>query len=102
MLRIVKLHIKPQKEEAFTNLFLAHKPKLLKMPGCRSVTLVRDQQADNQFMTISEWSQDVDLENYRKSPLFLSVWQAVKPMFLEKAQVQSLDVVSSDLFKIST
>ena len=102
MLRIVKLHIKPDQTEAFTKRFMAHKAKLLKMPGCQSVTLVCDQKVKNQFVTISEWRQETDLESYRDSALFLDVWRVVKPMFAAKAQVQNLEVISSDVFKVST
>jgi len=101
MLRIVKLHIKPQKTKEFSSIFKAHKPKLLEMPGCKSVTLARDQEAESQFITISEWEYAADLENYRNSALFVQIWKIVKPMFAAKALVQSLDVTSSDVFKIS-
>ena len=101
MLRIVKLSIKPESSEAFVSIFRNHRPKLLAFPGCQSLTLVRDFQVKHQFFTISEWLHQSDLEQYRKSTLFIDVWHKVKPMFQAKASVQNLEVLSSDVFKIS-
>ncbi len=99
MLRIVRLEFKSNEIPAFIKLFNKHQSDLLSVAGCQSVTLVRDGKAPHKFLTISEWESEAYLEDYRKSPLFKNIWQQVKPMFAAKASVESLDVLSSSVFK---
>ena len=99
MLRIVHLILLPGQADRFVQIFENHRPKVLDLKGCNSITLARDQDNPLLFMTLSEWQSSEDLHLYRTSSLFLDVWKKVKPLFAEKARVQNLQVLSSNILK---
>ena len=43
------------------------------------------------YTTLSHWEKESDLEAYRKSELFGSVWGRVKSLFSERTQAYSLE-----------
>jgi quinol monooxygenase YgiN len=45
------------------------------------------------FITHSLWDSEEDLNKYRDSELFQSIWPTIKPWFAEKPQAWSLDNV---------
>ena len=48
--------------------------------------LYQDKEDKSVFFTYSKWNATADLENYRQSELFKSVWSFTKPKFKNKAQ----------------
>ncbi|MEL6812409.1 MAG: antibiotic biosynthesis monooxygenase family protein [Bacteroidota bacterium] len=89
--RIVKMEFKKEEIPAFLSNFENVKEKIRHFPGCCHLELLRDQNDDSIFFTYSKWKHESDLEAYRHSPLFKSVWATTKPMFRSKAQAWSVD-----------
>ena len=79
MLRIVKLTFKEELVPDFLSSFEESKDKIRAFEGCISMILLRDKQRSNVFFTYSEWEEEENLENYRRSELFKGVWSKVKP-----------------------
>ena len=81
--------------DAFLNNFHENKEKIRAVNGCHLLELLRDKDNPNIFFTYSYWNEQVDLENYRQSDLFKSVWAKTKVLFNEKPQAWSVDKVVS-------
>lgn len=91
MIRIVKLTFKDEHVNDFLNHFETVKHDINGFPGCLGMKLLRDKQNTNIFFTYSSWENPEDLEHYRKSSLFGSIWPVVKGWFREPAQAWSVD-----------
>lgn len=91
------MEFQPDKVNAFIQNFELVKKKIKESPGCHHLELYRDKNQSNIFFTYSKWSTENDLENYRNSKLFKSVWSETKPKFLKKAEAWSVDVASQVL-----
>lgn len=91
MTRLVKLTLK----EEHVNDFIAHfdtvKEKINAFPGCIGMKLLRDKNTPGIVFTFSEWESEADLENYRTSKLFASIWPTVKQWFEHKAEAWSTE-----------
>ncbi|GAB5400331.1 MAG: antibiotic biosynthesis monooxygenase [Aureisphaera sp.] len=77
----------------FLNNFEEVKSRIRVYPGCRYLELWRDKKDPSIFFTYSHWEQEADLESYRNSALFKSVWATTKPLFRSKAQAWSVDAI---------
>jgi len=88
--RLVKMTFLPNETEAFQKIFSENKDRIAAFEGCEQVELKRDVNSPNIFFTISRWRSEADLENYRNSDLFKSVWSKTKVLFEEKAEAWSL------------
>ena len=93
--RIVKMSFEPSKVEAFLNHFEINKIDIRNFEGCQLLELYRDKTDSNVFFTYSYWSKETDLESYRQSDLFKTVWSQTKLMFNAKPQAWSVDKVVS-------
>jgi len=91
MIRIVKLTLKPEYVEDFLNHFETVKNDINAFPGCQGMRLLQEKKAGNILFTYSQWKSNNDLENYRNSKLFLSIWPTVKQWFEAKAEAWSTD-----------
>ena len=89
--RVVKLHFDP----AYLTPFLAHfetvKFQVAQFPGCRGMQLLQDQTDPCLIFTYSIWDSEADLNHYRDSPLFATIWPQIKPWFDQKAEAWSLN-----------
>lgn len=90
LVRIVKMQFSPNFIEDFKILFSSVKPLISSADGCFSVQLLQHETDESIFFTISKWQSVEDLENYRKSDLFIKTWAKVKPNFASKAEAWSL------------
>lgn len=90
LVRIVRMEFDPDKVEEFIDLFSRHKQLIRAFPGCLALELHRDQHNDQVFYTLSHWQSSDDLDRYRSSSLFRSVWKSTKALFREKALAYSL------------
>jgi quinol monooxygenase YgiN len=95
LVRIVKMSFEPTKIEEFLANFEIVKTKIRNFEGCNLLELYRDQNNTNIFFTYSYWDSENDLNNYRHSELFKSVWAKTKPLFNEKPEAWSLDKLAS-------
>ena len=94
--RIVKMEFQEDKITEFLANFKQVKDKIRASIGCVKLELYRDKNKTNIFFTYSYWQTEQDLENYRNSDLFKSVWAKTKPLFNAKPLAWSVDVVSSN------
>lgn len=93
--RIVKMSFDPSKIEQFLANFEVKKQQIRDFEGCKFLELYRDKEKTNIFFTYSFWNSEADLENYRTSKLFNSVWAETKVLFNEKPEAWSVDKVHS-------
>jgi quinol monooxygenase YgiN len=88
--RLVKMTFRSNETETFQKIFSENRNRIALFEGCLHVELQRDINFPNIFFTISRWRSENDLENYRNSDLFKSVWSKTKVLFAEKAEAWSL------------
>jgi len=93
--RIVKMSFAEENIIPFLDNFETVKQKIRNFEGCQFLELYRDKHNTNIFFTYSYWNTEDDLNNYRDSDLFQSVWTKTKPMFNAKPEAWSVDKVVS-------
>jgi quinol monooxygenase YgiN len=91
--RIVKMNFRPEEVENFLTIFHQSKDKIRHMPGCQHLELWNSQSEATIYYTYSIWNSEDDLNNYRDSELFQSVWPATKALFASKAEASTLNVL---------
>ena len=91
LILIVRMHFTEAGVDEFLDIFNQHKQAIKNFPGCTHLQLLKDADDPNCFSTLSHWNGPDDLENYRKSELFGSVWGRVKTLFSERTQAFSLE-----------
>jgi len=85
------MHFTEAGVEEFLEIFNQHKDAIRNFPGCSHLQLLKDAEDPLCYTTLSYWSHPDDLEKYRKSELFGSVWGRVKTLFAERSQAFSLE-----------
>lgn len=90
LIRIVKLTFKPENISSFERIFENSKNRIQGFEGCRSVELYQDLKDRSVFFTYSIWEKESDLEYYRNSDFFKSVWGKTKLLFSEKPEAWSV------------
>jgi heme-degrading monooxygenase HmoA len=80
---------------AFLENFELIKEKIRNAPGNRLLELYQDKNDKCIFFTYSYWETEEDLENYRKSELFNTVWAFTKKLFNDKPEAWSVDTIAS-------
>jgi len=91
--RIVKMNFRPEEVENFLTIFHKSKDKIRHMTGCKHLELWNSQSEATIYYTYSIWNSEDDLNNYRDSELFQSVWPATKALFASKAEASTLNVL---------
>ena len=91
LIRIVRMHFTEAGVDEFLDIFERNKEAIRHFPGCTHLQLLRDADDPLCYATLSHWERTADLENYRKSDLFASVWGRVKTLFSERTQAFSLE-----------
>ncbi len=79
----------------FLENFEIIKDKIRNAPGNRLLELYQDKNNTCIFFTYSYWETEQDLENYRKSELFNTVWAFTKKLFNDKPEAWSVDKLVS-------
>ena len=90
LVRIVKLTFKKENIASFEAIFEENKIKIRQAEGCTFLELLQSKEAENVFFTYSYWNSTTDLENYRNSKFFKSVWNSTKLLFEDKPEAWSL------------
>lgn len=93
--RIVKMSFHEDKIPAFLENFETVKHKIRNAEGNRFLELYQDKNNREIFFTYSYWETEADLENYRNSELFNSVWTFTKKLFNAKPEAWSVDKLVS-------
>ena len=84
-----------EKVSDFQKLFNDNKELIRGFEGVEKLELYRDKNETNIFFTYSVWGNLHQLEHYRRSELFKSVWTETRIMFSEKAEAWSVDKLVS-------
>lgn len=95
IVRIVKLTFQEQHIAAFLEIFDKSKTRIRAFDGCKLVELYRDETHTAIFFTYSYWDEAADLEKYRNSEFFKSVWAKTKVLFSEKPEAWSVNKLES-------
>ncbi len=90
LVRIVKLSFKTENISSFEKVFEETKNQIREFDGCNLLELYQDKNNPNIFFTYSYWNNENDLENYRNSDFFKSVWSKTKVMFDSKPEAWSV------------
>lgn len=91
IIRIVKMSFQPDKVNDFLKIFNESKNKIRSSKGCTRLELLNDVEQKNIFFTYSYWETAEDLNNYRGSELFGSVWPGTKLLFNAKPEAWSVE-----------
>ncbi|HEY9005884.1 MAG TPA: antibiotic biosynthesis monooxygenase family protein [Ohtaekwangia sp.] len=91
IIRIVRMHFTEAGVEEFLVIFNQNKQAIRNFEGCTHLELLKDTEDPTIFTTLSHWNGPENLEQYRKSELFDSVWGRVKTLFAERTQAFSLE-----------
>ena len=89
--RIVKMSFEATNIPIFLQNFNKNKEKIRNTKGCRLLELYRDKTEPTLFFSYSYWESEQDLENYRNSELFNSIWSKTKILFNKKPEAWSVD-----------
>lgn len=89
IIRVVKMTFRIEEIENFKTVFKNSKEKIRGFPGVQHLELLQANDTPNIFFTYSYWKTAEDLEKYRHSALFKTVWSKTKPLFKEKAEAWS-------------
>ena len=84
IVRLVRLTLAPDRLEAFDAMFWQHHADIPAQPGCHGVELLGDPEDAQVRLTLSRWSSEEALNQYRASALFGQIWPATKSMFAAK------------------
>lgn len=93
--RIVKLPLKEGKFEELKKIFNFGKEIVAATEGCFYVRLLKDHNDPNLVFTISEWTDEDSLNNYRNSDEFRKYWPEIKCLLNKKPEVWSLIQIDS-------
>lgn len=93
IIRIVRMHFKPDETLKFQGIFEKSKPTILSSPGCLHVELWQDIHDAGVFVTHSHWESEEALDLYRSTLFFKEVWQQTKILFIAKPCVFSVKKV---------
>jgi len=93
IIRIVKMTFEPDKVSDFLKIFDDSKQYIRNMEGCTGLELLKDIKSPTLFFTYSHWQSENDLNNYRNSELFKSVWSKTKLLFASKAEAWSVEAI---------
>ena len=91
IVRIVKLTFKRENIASFEQIFEETKELIRNFEGCNNLELYQSIEDPGIFFTYSYWNSDEDLQAYRQSDFFKSVWGKTKILFKEKPQAWSLN-----------
>jgi len=83
LIRYVRMTFHEENVSEFIDIFNESKEQIRAMQGCSYLELLRDLNQPGVFMTHSHWASEDDLNNYRRSELFRSVWAKTKVLFAD-------------------
>ena len=93
LIRYVRMTFQEEKVAHFLKVFDESKEQIRAMEGCQYLELMRDKNQPSVFMTHSHWLSEDNLNNYRNSELFKSVWAKTKVLFADKPVAFSVESV---------
>lgn len=100
LIRIVKMSFHQENIPVFLDIFESSKEKIRNSHGCRLLELYNDKNDKGIFFTYSYWDTEEDLNNYRNSDFFKTVWGNTKILFNDKPQAWSVDRLHSSKLRL--
>lgn len=91
IVRLVAMRFQAGKGQEFLRIFTDSSHAIRSQRGCLYLSLL--QSTPDDFVTISHWQGQADLDSYRHGELFGSIWPRLKVMFREKAWAESFEIV---------
>ena len=91
IIRIVKMTFDQKKVNEFLEIFNSSKQYIRNFKGCTHLELLNDINSTNIFFTYSYWESENDLNNYRNSELFNTVWNKTKVLFSAKVETWTVE-----------
>lgn len=95
LVRIVKMSFDNNQIDVFIDHFNYNKNKIQNFKGCLLLELYRDKLQPNIFFTYSHWEKEQDLNAYRNSELFKTLWAKTKMLFNSKPEAWSVNKIDS-------
>lgn len=89
--RIVKMTFREDEVPTFRRHFEEHHQLIRNFAGCEKLMLWQDINDSCVFFTYSWWQDKADLEAYRQSDLFKSVWAKTKVLFKARPEAWSVE-----------
>ncbi|MCB9169171.1 MAG: antibiotic biosynthesis monooxygenase [Flavobacteriales bacterium] len=89
IIRLVRMTFRAEAVDRFLTLFEDWRHRIIAMPGCTHLELLQDIDDPRVFTTYSQWRTLEDLDRYRGSEVFASVWPVVKSLFEAPAEAWS-------------
>ena len=90
IIRIVQMEFEERRIPDFLNIFANSRSEIRSFPGCSHLQLLQDETDSCIFFTYSHWDQEDDLNTYRNSDLFQTVWGNTKKLFRTAPRAWSL------------
>ncbi|NOZ36156.1 MAG: nucleoside triphosphate pyrophosphohydrolase [Chlorobi bacterium] len=100
--RIVKMTFRKEHIEDFIRFTAEIQETIKSHEGCLHLNILQDKKYPEIFFTYSCWNSEKDLENYRKSEFFNTIWSRTKKWFSDKPQAWSTEIVSAEAVVNST
>ena len=90
--RIVRLTLKDELSlDEFKKLYTKRNPKSRGVSGCLEVRIMKDIKENNIYYTVSKWSNNQALEDYRSSEYFKQTWPMVKSTLAARTKVFTME-----------
>tara|TARA_B100001057_G_C22793956_1_gene928808 strand:- start:1371 stop:1667 length:297 start_codon:yes stop_codon:yes gene_type:complete len=97
IVRIVKLSFHAEFISDFKTIFEQNKQNIISQKGCSRLEMLQDINNLNVFLTYSWWNSEENLNNYRNSDLFKTVWKKTKVLFNKKPEAWSTNKINEAL-----
>jgi heme-degrading monooxygenase HmoA len=81
VIRIVKMEFEAESVSDFLKIFASSRDNIRSFSGCTHLQLLQGEADPSVFFTYSHWEKESDLDAYRHSDLFRSVWRNTRKLF---------------------
>ena len=90
IIRIVQMEFEEDLVTDFLKIFTASRERIRSFPGCTHLQLLQNETDPGVFFTYSHWDAEEDLNTYRNSELFRTVWRETRKLFRAAPKAWSL------------
>jgi heme-degrading monooxygenase HmoA len=90
IIRIVQMEFEEGRVPEFLKIFAESRVRIRSFPGCTHLQLLQGEVDPCVFFTYSHWEKEDDLNIYRNSDLFRTVWRATRKLFRTAPKAWSL------------
>ena len=84
IVRLVTMTFKSNNIDDFLGVFDIYKHKIKAAEGCLDLQLIQNSTNPNEISTLSKWNSEEELNAYRNSETFKTVWPLTKVLFSAK------------------